>query len=452
MMQHVSNQGFLLNVERFCGARYNDELSRWELEVSWQGLEDAENSYEGLEELFNDVPAKVAECVAESSSDGLRDAVAALQEREHPDYETVMLDATTAETGSIFKFVRHSPPNLHGWMTWNVMCNLALAFCESREARHFSNLEPISHETLRAGLDGVVVAVERSIVSEIPARFGIMLHSWTHASEHYLVVFACYEVNGCLKTPLLSMAPLLDALDEPLSAHGHLEFLATMLLRDYGVQLEQCRFLVADNCSVNRRRATIMGVALVGCASHRLNLGVQEGMASHEEVLAAVQTLMIKPRILIQSAKLRKVKNSTSACNSPGHALELHLRYANKRVCALYQELRDIESVAKALQGENVDLLNVREWFDELIAVKPQDARYLAPRASIVHSPDFESGCVRALRGKTHRLMRAEKTTLQPFETARPADDTVNAEEEDVPESFVERLRKRRRLAQDCVP
>ncbi|KAE9347273.1 hypothetical protein PF008_g7885 [Phytophthora fragariae] len=80
MMQHVSNQGLLLNVERFCGARYNDELSRWELEVSWQGLEDAENSYEGLEELFNDVPAKVAEYVAESSSDGLRAAVAALQE------------------------------------------------------------------------------------------------------------------------------------------------------------------------------------------------------------------------------------------------------------------------------------------------------------------------------------------------------------------------------------
>ncbi|KAE8884486.1 hypothetical protein PF003_g31408 [Phytophthora fragariae] len=80
MMQHVSNQGLLLNVERFCGARYNDELSRWELEVSWQGLEDAENSYEGLEELFNDVPAKVAEYVAESSPDGLRAAVAALQE------------------------------------------------------------------------------------------------------------------------------------------------------------------------------------------------------------------------------------------------------------------------------------------------------------------------------------------------------------------------------------
>ena len=99
----------------------------------------------------------------------------------------------------------------------------------------YSSLDPISEETLRAGMDGVVVAVERSIASELPARFGIMLDGWTHASEHYIAVFACYEVNGCPKTTLLSMAPLLDALDDDLSAQGHLEFLATMLPRDYGV-------------------------------------------------------------------------------------------------------------------------------------------------------------------------------------------------------------------------
>ncbi|EGZ09881.1 hypothetical protein PHYSODRAFT_288514 [Phytophthora sojae] len=193
----------------------------------------------------------------------------------------------------------------------------------------YSSLDPISEETLRAGMDGVVVAVERSIASELPARFGIMLDGWTHASEHYIAVFVCYEVNGCPKTTLLSMAPLLDALDDDLSAQGHLEFLATMLPRDSGVQLAQCRFLVADNCAVNRRLATLMSVPLVGCASHRLNLAVQADMASHEEDLAAVQALMAK---LLGS---------------------------------------------KALQGHDVDLLDVREWFDELIAVKPQYARYI---------------------------------------------------------------------------
>ncbi|KAG6574283.1 uncharacterized protein IUM83_07275 [Phytophthora cinnamomi] len=140
-----------------------------------------------------------------------------------------MLDATTAETVSLVNFVRHSALNLHGWMVWIVMCNLPLSFCESREARRYSSLDPISEETLRAGMDGVVVAVERSIAPELPSRFGIMLDGWTHASEHYIAVFACYEVNGSAKTTPLSMAPLLDALDEDLSAQGHLEFVATVV-------------------------------------------------------------------------------------------------------------------------------------------------------------------------------------------------------------------------------
>ncbi|EGZ04635.1 hypothetical protein PHYSODRAFT_292782 [Phytophthora sojae] len=266
----------------------------------------------------------------------------------------------------------------------------------------YSSLDPISEETLRAGMDGVVVAVERSIASELPARFGIMLDGWTHASEHYIAVFACNEVNGCPKTTLLSMAPLLDALDDDLSAQGHLQFLATKLPHDYGVQLAQCRFLVADNCTVNRRLATLMSVPLVGCASHRLNLAVQADMASHEEDLAAVQALMVKLRTLTKSAKLRLktplrpvIRQDTRWSST----FEMVRRYhqllefldaedddlmdllpppaTNKRLRALYQELWDIESVSKALQGHDVDLLDVREWFDELIAVKPQYGRYI---------------------------------------------------------------------------
>jgi len=57
--------------------------------------------------------------------------------REHQDYEAVLLDATTAETGSLVNFVRHSSQNLYGWMVWTVMCNLPLSFCENREARRY---------------------------------------------------------------------------------------------------------------------------------------------------------------------------------------------------------------------------------------------------------------------------------------------------------------------------
>ncbi|KUG01244.1 hypothetical protein AM587_10000231 [Phytophthora nicotianae] len=111
---------------------------------------------------------------------------------------------------------------------------------------------------------------------------------------------------------------------------------------------------------------------------------------------------------------------------------------SNKRLRALFKELKSVESVAKALQGRDVDLLDVRQWFDELIALKPQFETHLGSRAEIVHSPDFESGCVRVLRGRQNRLTRAEKTALGPF-VKLAGDATVESDNEDL--SFVERHR-----------
>ncbi|ETN23556.1 hypothetical protein PPTG_00133 [Phytophthora nicotianae INRA-310] len=161
--------------------------------------------------------------------------------------------------------------------------------------------------------------VKQVIAAEMPDRFGLIFDGWTHASEHYIAVYVRYEVDSntvfrCMrpavkdeaktvglfssdavaKTPLLCMAHLLNDEEEGLSARGHMEFLATMLPRDYGKQLGMCCFLVADICSVNRRLATLMGVPLVGCASHRLNRAVQLELADYEEELDTVQKLMLK--------------------------------------------------------------------------------------------------------------------------------------------------------------
>ncbi|KAE8910173.1 hypothetical protein PF003_g6309 [Phytophthora fragariae] len=120
---------------------------------------------------------------------------------------------------------------------------------------------------------------------------------------------------------------------------------------------------------------------------------------------------------------------------------------SNKRLRALLNDLKKIESVSKALQGANVSLLDVRVWFDGLIAIKPHYATYLGPRADIVHSPDFKSGSVRVLGGKANCLTRGEKAALRPFR----CDDAQSSVAEDAESgdegSFVEQLQKRRRLA-----
>uniref|UniRef100_H3GIA9 Uncharacterized protein n=1 Tax=Phytophthora ramorum TaxID=164328 RepID=H3GIA9_PHYRM len=123
---------------------------------------------------------------------------------------------------------------------------------------------------------------------------------------------------------------------------------------------------------------------------------------------------------------------------------------AIKRLRTLFKDLKDIESVSKSLQGSDVDLLDVRQWFDELIAVKPHYNAYLGtlwPRANIVHSSDFEAGCVRVLRGRQDPLTRAEKAALLPF--AKAVDNEDITDDEGL--FFDERIRKRRRLEQSKV-
>ncbi|KAG2786339.1 hypothetical protein JG687_00001978 [Phytophthora cactorum] len=75
------------------------------------------------------------------------------------------------------------------------------------------------------------------------------------------------------------------------------------------------------------------------------------------------------------------------------HLLLAHAH--NLRLRCLLKELKDVESVSKALQSNEADLLDAGDWFDSSIAMKPEYANYLGARADIVHSPDFESGCVR---------------------------------------------------------
>ncbi|GMF23082.1 unnamed protein product [Phytophthora lilii] len=63
-----------------------------------------------------------------------------------------------------------------------------------------------------------------------------------------------------------------------------------------------------------------------------------------------------------------------------------------KRMRSLFKELKDVESVSKALQGRDVDLLDVRQWFGDLIVIKPQYAHYLGKhktRDSNEHTKPF---------------------------------------------------------------
>ncbi|ETK72150.1 hypothetical protein L915_20699 [Phytophthora nicotianae] len=95
----------------------------------------------------------------------------------------------------------------------------------------------------------------------------------------------------------------------------------------------------------------------------------------------------------------------------------------NRRLKELYADLKDFESVSKALQGENVSLLDVRIWFDGLIEAQPAFAAYIRNGA---------------------RLTASEKRALRSFLQVDRAPN--NNDEEAETDSLVQRLEKRRRL------
>lgn len=76
LLAHVGNQGMLLVVESLKEHRKNRGV--WQLLVSWEGLQDEEDSWESLEALQKDVPSRVGEYVRSCGDNVLVRAYATL--------------------------------------------------------------------------------------------------------------------------------------------------------------------------------------------------------------------------------------------------------------------------------------------------------------------------------------------------------------------------------------
>ncbi|ETL98242.1 hypothetical protein L917_04651, partial [Phytophthora nicotianae] len=101
------------------------------------------------------------------------------------------------------------------------------------------------------------------------------------------------------------MAPLVNSPTDDHSVATHLTFLREMLMRDYNKRVDDCLFIVGDNCYTNQRLDNLLSVSLVGGASHRLNLAVQNFFREVSDDLDKVKSLMVKLKSLNQSSNLR---------------------------------------------------------------------------------------------------------------------------------------------------
>ena len=115
---------------------------------------------------------------------------------------------------------------------------------------------------------------------------------------HFLAVYAYYEdprVPGRAKTPLLAFSPLLS--EDNYTAAEHVSFIE-YTLNTFRKTTTKISFLVAYNENLNKAVARMLGVALIGCYSHRLHLAVSKFLEPQEHVLDKLNRLMVKLGVL----------------------------------------------------------------------------------------------------------------------------------------------------------
>ncbi|KAE9108182.1 hypothetical protein PF010_g12004 [Phytophthora fragariae] len=240
----------------------------------------------------------------------------------------------------------------------------------------------------------------------------------------------------------------------------------------YKIDVSQLVFVTCDHASVNTSFATKAKIPMLGCASHRLQLGVNRILEPHESLLAKVNALMGPLNTVKNRAKLRKagvampvMRNATrwsSTFLMMQSFLNIyeHIDRSDKRLVKalptayeipdledLCENLADLESVSKKLQESGSrevpgthtiapSLADARKLFDGVIKPFPASSHYLAPKSSIVKALDFESGIVKVITGKENKLSSAEERALGRFRRWF----TGNDDEEEENLSFAERL------------
>ncbi len=356
----------------------------------------------------------------------------------HSDWKETM---TFNFTNSSYKLNFDNPKatNIFSWIDLVVMENREFSFTEKQLTRKYSNLEPICTETLMKYMELLSNEVESKIKEELPEKFGLVFDAWTEGSTHYVAIFATYGHKQEAQFPLLSFSPLIN--EEDLSASSYW-FLIIQILEKFGKNEDNIIFLVGDNCQVNKSLADLMNIPLVGCASHRLNLAVQEYLNDSEDILQQINKLMKKLSTIKKAAKLRKFTNllpitrNTTRWTSTFKMVERYFKIKehidstdpdlatllpspmhDMDLLELYQNMKDFHSVTMKLQEENIDLSDSRYLFDALINKYPTMERYLSPHANIVHSQHFEKGVVKILTGYGDQLNDYEKNHLLKLRT-----------------------------------
>jgi hypothetical protein len=220
------------------------------------------------------------------------------------DYEQLFAEhekLKASKEGGYFVRISDREKEVFKWIEFIVMKNLPVSFVDCPYTRNITRLKNISAQTLRCHILELLSVVKETIQAELPPKFIIVFDGWTEGTHHYIGIAAAYLKVGTdgKEVPvqtILSMKPLLADGIKGMRATDHLDHVEKVLV-SYGKTFENILCLVGDNCSVNQSMARILGVPLIGCASHKFNLAVRQWISQQSELTPIVKKVRQQPSV-----------------------------------------------------------------------------------------------------------------------------------------------------------
>jgi hypothetical protein len=257
-----------------------------------------------------------------------------------------------------------------------------------------------------------------------------------------------------------------------LNADAHIAYF-DYILELYDKDWSNIAALIGDNCSTNRSFAGKAKCHFIGCESHRFNLAVKTYLEEYEDTLQKINDIMSKLKNLIPAAKLRKLRHlkaKTRNATQWSSTFEMILRYdkirdflplleineldellltvrENHEIDSIYEEMKDFESISKALQQDATTLADTRLLFDEISNAYPALKEKLAANANIVLDKYFESAIIRIQQGKAGSLMPSEEQSVRNLKKL-PKQNHESIESG----CFADRVLKKQRLDKEVSP
>lgn len=386
--------------------------------------------------------------------------------------ELIDEDPSTTQTKLDEYFTTLHSKHLFSWKDFIINGLLPFHFVEKAVIRKHVKAEAPSIKTFMKYLHLLTECVEKKVAAKLPNQFALVFDGWTDTSTHYLAVFASYPTSNSkgYSKRLLTVSPVGEEIN--LSASEHYDFI-TYILHLYGKSWSDIVCLIGDNVSTNKALANKTGIPMVGCASHRFNLAMRDILHKDQDIIAKVNSTMVKLRGLLLSAKLQKLTHLKPQVANVTRWSSIHNmlnRYTelreylpmlesdeidmllltaseNRKLESLLNIINPLESVTKTLQEESTSIGDARALFDAVMEKFPESTRRLSSSASIVHSTFFESAIVKIQRDNAATLSREESCTVSKLWVQ----DSRKVSDVDEGLSFAQRALKRQKVVETGV-